>query len=381
MTLVRNIPILFAILLVACVVPTGGGGTDPVADGGSTPLCDDHVSCTLDTVVDGVCRHAVNPSACPHGSFCLATRGCVHGKACGSDADCTDSDPCHVNRRCDPSSAICTYTILDRDGDGHPPTVCGGDDCDDDDPARFPGHPETCDGKDNGCTGRVDVGATCGSSYLECLGGACTCKPENLCGGRCTDSDPLNCGACGRACGAGGVCQQGVCQCQQGLTSCNGGCADLTRDPANCGQCGAACGQGALCVGGVCRCGNGGTLCDGACVSLQSDPDHCGQCGVSCGGGKLCVKAQCQLGCDGILGCTNACNDNACFDACVMRGTNYARNLWNSLMNCLVMACPGSLQNDPCFDPNSQTCTNCWSANQMNGGKCRAALTSCQNDL
>ena len=42
--------------------------------------------------------------------------------------------------------------LIDQDGDGSP----RGEDCDDEDPAAFPGNPERCDGRDNDCDGRID---------------------------------------------------------------------------------------------------------------------------------------------------------------------------------------------------------------------------------
>jgi hypothetical protein len=45
---------------------------------------------------------------------------------------------------------------MDADGDGHYDQACGGDDCNDNDPTIYLGHPELCDGKDNDCNGLID---------------------------------------------------------------------------------------------------------------------------------------------------------------------------------------------------------------------------------
>jgi len=42
---------------------------------------------------------------------------------------------------------------FDDDGDGYIDAACGGDDCDDDDPAAYPGAPDDCDGRDQSCDG------------------------------------------------------------------------------------------------------------------------------------------------------------------------------------------------------------------------------------
>ncbi|HXX66616.1 MAG TPA: hypothetical protein VEK07_05520, partial [Polyangiaceae bacterium] len=73
-------------------------------------------------------------------------------------------------------------------------------------------------------------------------------------------SDNLNCGACGNACGAQEVCSSGSChsQCVTGQTLCTPSsgspyCADTQSDSANCGTCGNTCAAGQECSGGACH--------------------------------------------------------------------------------------------------------------------------------
>ncbi|MDF1561509.1 MAG: MopE-related protein [Deltaproteobacteria bacterium] len=73
------------------------------------------------------------------------------GEAC-DDGNTTAGDGCDATCQWEP----CT----DADGDGHEDATCGGDDCDDGDPANFPGNPEVCDGLDNDCQGGADDGLT-----------------------------------------------------------------------------------------------------------------------------------------------------------------------------------------------------------------------------
>ncbi|MCZ7681141.1 MAG: putative metal-binding motif-containing protein [Sandaracinaceae bacterium] len=138
--------------------------------------CDDGIDCTADTCTasTGACRHQVVPALCPTGSSCHPMRGCEMGRPCGTDADCADDDACTVNERCDPAARTCVVDPLDGDGDGDPPRVCGGGDCDDSRASVYGGAPELCDGIDNDCDGTLDEGVVTGTCAL--------CRTASACG-------------------------------------------------------------------------------------------------------------------------------------------------------------------------------------------------------
>lgn len=54
-----------------------------------------------------------------------------------------------------------TSQCPDRDGDGAKDQACGGQDCDDDNPAIGPSAPELCDEHDNDCDGQLNQGLQC----------------------------------------------------------------------------------------------------------------------------------------------------------------------------------------------------------------------------
>jgi len=80
-------------------------------------------------------------------------------RICVANSDCSDSDPCTMMERCDLSVHACRSVPLDSDGDGFPPLVCGGTDCDDSDARVHPIQYPHCGLSipDSNCNGIVDT--------------------------------------------------------------------------------------------------------------------------------------------------------------------------------------------------------------------------------
>jgi hypothetical protein len=103
--------------------------------------------CTADSVCDDG-RFCNGAERCSPGAAGADARGCVLGEmACGAGVACDEAA-----REC---AGPCSEP--DADGDGHAAIECGGDDCDDTDPDRFPSNTEICDleGHDEDCDPRT----------------------------------------------------------------------------------------------------------------------------------------------------------------------------------------------------------------------------------
>ncbi|MEM9191072.1 MAG: putative metal-binding motif-containing protein [Myxococcota bacterium] len=185
----------------------GGETCDPGADGadpmtGCTPgvgiECDDGFACTADTCSEAQnqCVSVPNNMACTDGIDCTVDAcrpadsndptGCVNveddmlcaaafctvGGVCdaeaggcvgGRDRDCDDMSDCTVDS-CSEGMMMCLNELVDEDGDGAGALSVGGDvcmggtDCDDENPAVFPGAVEVCNNQDDNCNGVEDEG-------------------------------------------------------------------------------------------------------------------------------------------------------------------------------------------------------------------------------
>jgi hypothetical protein len=194
---------------------------------------------------------------------------------------------------------------------------------------RNAGYAQGYCGIDQDCHCSYDVGGNNHWNPWEVpdAGDACggTCPTRQLCcEGSCKDveSDPQNCGLCGRVCGEGEQCVNGWCVCGDAGTCiegsekcCEGQCVNILYDPTNCGDCGVECQAetGPECLEGTCVCPNltespracDGTyedmccertfLAAGGCFNLGDDREHCGSCDNTCPvfEGSICLAGQC----------------------------------------------------------------------------------------
>lgn len=155
--------------------------------------------------------------------------------------------------------------------------------------------PETCDGLDNDCNGKVDDGIDCT--------------------GKNTNTDPC----ASVTCKTGEVCTNGTCAphpctavtCPKGEYCRNGTCAKLCSCPV--------CPLGESCIDGSCQpdpCGGvrcpTGEACDSATGQCTADPCL----GKTCGKGQICVNGSCiQDPCLlSVCGANEVCSNGQCYE-------------------------------------------------------------------
>ncbi len=169
-------PLPRSLILLALIAGCGGSAVAPGDAGPGT--CASDVDC-----IDGLFCNGVE--RCRPDDPDASRFGCIAGPL-----------PCAAGVLCDERQGTCGTSIdCDRDGDGAVAIDCGGDDCDDADPLRYPGNTEVCDaaGRDEDCDPE-----TLGSAFDGDRDGdgeasiACCYAGEDgvVCGTDCDDTRP-----------------------------------------------------------------------------------------------------------------------------------------------------------------------------------------------
>ena len=153
------------------------------------------------------------------------------------------------------------------------------------------------------------VGSTCGIGACEAPFLDCDRNPANGCEINPRRGDPDNCGACGKKCAAGLLCQpNGGCAttCDAPATACDGGCVNTSADPQNCLGCDKVCpGFGAPNTAVTCS----GAGCASSCTGGFTDCNGNAADGCECDPTSTCTSGSCQS-CTTFL--ARGCSTGAC---------------------------------------------------------------------
>jgi len=89
---------------------------------------------------------------CDDGLFCNGADNCDPADPAADESGCVPGEP-PCAESCNEADDVCSAACPDADRDGYASADCGGSDCDDADPNRYPGNPEICDpdGLDEDC--------------------------------------------------------------------------------------------------------------------------------------------------------------------------------------------------------------------------------------
>ncbi|MDH5490647.1 MAG: MopE-related protein [Myxococcales bacterium] len=182
-------------LCFAMWVGCGGGGDATPPDAGSDADSDADSDGGDAGDAGDAAQGCSTEADCDDGIFCNGVERCEPGGA-GSDAlGCAPSieDACMPEQICDEGAAACLTQCdleADADGDGHRAEACGGSDCDDADPERYPGNVEICDaeGHDEDCDPSTYGPDADADGFIGA--GCCNATPDGsiACGADCDDA-------------------------------------------------------------------------------------------------------------------------------------------------------------------------------------------------
>ncbi len=175
---------------------------------------------------------------------------------------------------------------------------------------------------DGGLGGGAAAGGSAGGSVVD-AGQPNPCAGTlTFCSTRCLDlaADPENCGACGRLCGQGQVCNRGQCavlpdDCTTSGVACGAGyfCDPVTKHCLTGCRLTGDCPMGATCSAGTCSCPAGEHACGQSCVSnvaVSSCGTRCSACAQPANSAATCTASACGFTCSqGYLENAGACVD------------------------------------------------------------------------
>jgi sulfatase modifying factor 1 len=348
---------------------------------------------------------------------------------CTTDMDCAASVPPTVAApgvgpscaagKCNALQGVCEYVAKDEDGDGHPAANCTstngviiqeGDDCNDQDPNLYPGHPEACQLVPDG---GVDSGAYCTTGLLSCRSDGSEAPCTSICTAcepgapGCAGAQPQLCNPMGTAwtnttsspcAGAAPVCL--IVNSNAACVACSPGTTQCTSNGVSTCSATAVWGTPATCTNQTCVVSSGTATCTGVCAPTQTNPVSCGNCGTgtdtqtcgasgafvtsgSCPGQGVCAPNATQS-CNsyGTQTCSGTCGWGACSCAstpvCTPNATQCAATdgvqtcsacgQWGSAVACSGSTpfCVGSAcaANPPSCQTSGAGLTNCGSASE-----------------
>ncbi len=121
------------VVVVLTMLATAGGGCSDAPPATSLPTDAGSRVCTRDV-------------ECDDGRYCNGSERCVTAGDGGARGCAAGVPPCAgAGTICSETTDRCVTPCGDADGDDHTAITCGGDDCDDTDPTRYPGNFEVCD--------------------------------------------------------------------------------------------------------------------------------------------------------------------------------------------------------------------------------------------
>jgi hypothetical protein len=125
-------------------------------------LCDEVAHACWPPPETGPCTTCSVSGDCSDGMFCNGVERCMPSAPGADRCGCVHAPApsCALDQMCVEAEAQCVVACdfeLDEDGDGTINPACGGSDCDDDDPLRYPGAVEICDAdhRDEDCDART----------------------------------------------------------------------------------------------------------------------------------------------------------------------------------------------------------------------------------